>query len=246
MKILFRAGVVVAAAGALVLTPAIAQASPKHTAPSLARSQASVTKQLDVRLGTLQQLTAAVNHSSTVLAAHKATLLSLYATDTAGLTDLKAKVAGDTTVAQVKADATTMVHTYRVYLVVVPMTILTLRADGTAAAADKLAVKVKEAQTKANGTRAVRLAKAAADLTKAADSSQAAATSALAVTPAQIAKGVSPFKAATKSLHQAQVLLSHARALLWSTHWAHHGTHVVGLPGAASWPKLPQSEPSGV
>src|SRR5207244_13562657 len=86
-------------------------------------------------------------------AGHKATRSGLVQADQSGLTALRGKVAGETTLAAVKADDQSMVNDYRIYLLVGPKVRLTVAADlETAAshelrqAADKLASAIAAAK----------------------------------------------------------------------------------------------------
>jgi hypothetical protein len=105
----------------------------------LAAAKRITTARIDGRLAFLKALTVAVNNARALSSSHKSTLSSLINSDTSGLTALKTKVAGETTVDAVKADATSMVNDYRIYLLVGPKVRLVIAADNGTAVAAKLA-----------------------------------------------------------------------------------------------------------
>ena len=118
----------------------------------LKAEQASTTARIDGRLETLHALSMAVGNAKHLTAADHSTLSSLIDSDISGLTSLRAKVAGETTVAAVRADATAMVDDYRVYMLVAPKVHLTNVFDIESAAAsalqkahDRLAARVARA-----------------------------------------------------------------------------------------------------
>jgi len=140
---------------AAVLTSAPAFADP--SAPPLpARLDAAkqvVTARIDGRLATLRALTTAVTAAQHLTSAHKATLTGLIQGDQSGLSALKTKVSGETTLAGVRADEQSVVADYRVYLLVEPKVRLTIAADVEDAvvarlreAADKLAAAIAAAK----------------------------------------------------------------------------------------------------
>lgn len=151
---------------AAILTSAIAvgaAAMPAQAADSatgLQNAKDTVTAGLVGRLSTITDLQNRLASFKDVSAADKATLSALLSTDATALTGLKATVAGETTVAAVKADGKKMVDDYRVYLLVAPkvhlVNALSVEADAVAklhkvhdALADRLA-KDATADTQAN------------------------------------------------------------------------------------------------
>lgn len=86
----------------------------------LKAAQALTTARIDGRIATLNALTLVVNNAKDFAAADRATLSGLIKSDLSGLTSLRGKVAGETTVAAVRADGQAMVDDYRIYLLVVP------------------------------------------------------------------------------------------------------------------------------
>lgn len=150
MKALVRISAV-AAGAALALAAALpAQADSSSASPSpsaaakgagkgsLSAAQALVTSRIDGRLDTLQALTTSINSSKYLASANKTTLANQIGSDTSGLTALKSKVAGETTVSGVRADAVAMVDDYRVYLLMAPQVRLSDGLDAEAAAATTL------------------------------------------------------------------------------------------------------------
>jgi hypothetical protein len=119
------------------------------TSGGLKEAQTLTTARIDGRLETLNALSLAVNNAEHLTSADRASLSSLIKSDVSGLTSLRTKVAGETTVAAVRADAVAMVDDYRIYLLVAPKVHLTNAFDIESAAAatlqklhDKLAARV--------------------------------------------------------------------------------------------------------
>ncbi len=127
MKVLVRAGLMLGAAVVAVGT----MAAPAYAADDtvLAGAKREVTARIDARLSSLHQMQGAVGEAHRLTQAHKSTLDTLLAGDVTGLTALRGKVAGETTLAAVKADADSMVNDYRVYLLVEPQVRLTIAGD---------------------------------------------------------------------------------------------------------------------
>lgn len=149
MKTLVRLGVATAATAALaagVAVPAQAQtlfgsaATTSKTAggTGLDAAKALATSRIDGRLETLHALQLAVTSASHLTSDDRSALSSLISGDISGLTSLRGKVAGETTVAAVRADETTMVDQYRVYMLVAPKVHLTDAFDTEAAAVSTL------------------------------------------------------------------------------------------------------------
>ena len=148
MKALVRISAV-AAGAALALAAALpAQADSSSASPSpsagagkggsLSSAQALVTSRINGRLDTLQALTTSINSSKYLTSSDKTTLANQISSDTTGLTALKSKVAGETTVSAVRTDAVAMVDDYRVYLLMAPQVRLTDALDAETAAATTL------------------------------------------------------------------------------------------------------------
>lgn len=105
---------------------------------SLADWQRAVTVRIDLRLKTLAGLKLAITGATDLSGAHKSTLQDLVSSDTSGLNGLRTKVAGETTVAAVKADGRSMVVDYRIYMLVVPQVRFVIGSDIQAASAARL------------------------------------------------------------------------------------------------------------
>jgi hypothetical protein len=118
-----------------VLGAAPAQASDDD---ALARHQKQVTARIDLRLKALDKGEALIDRKKRLTDAHRGTLSALIDADRTGLTALRAKVAGETTVEGVKADATSMINDYRIFILVAPKLRLTAVADNEAAAITRL------------------------------------------------------------------------------------------------------------
>jgi hypothetical protein len=197
MSVRFRIGA--AAVGTLLAFGAAVLPAQAATADNgnLQKAQKTVTDGIDKRLTSLGDLQTRLAAFKDVSAGDRTTLSTLLSSDVTGLTALKAKVGGETTVEAVRADGKTMVDDYRVYLLVGPKVHLThaLAAETAAdvrltkihdALADKLA-KDSKADTDANEEL---LADMAAQI-KAADARIDGKTSALlALKPGPDAKAI--------------------------------------------------------
>ena len=133
-------------AGVLVAGPAQASDAVEVTVvtralvadEALDRAKAEVTRRIDLRLAALRRYGAAVDNARHLTDAHEATLDALIADDTAGLTALRRKVASETTLAALRADATSMVNDYRIFILVRPKVRLTIAGDAEQAAIRRL------------------------------------------------------------------------------------------------------------
>lgn len=150
MKLLTRVGAV-----ALVAAGIIGGAAPAHAEDGAALEDAKrvVTAQIDGRIAALNAGKKALDAAVRVTPPHRETLGKLLVDDIAGLTALRGKVAGETTLAAVRVDAQIMVNEYRVYLLVGPKVRLTIAGDVGSAAVpalqkvyDRLAAAVEKAK----------------------------------------------------------------------------------------------------
>lgn len=127
---------------AATLTAAVLSiAAPAQAATAddtVARLKQKVTERIDLRLRALERGEARLDRKKHVTDAHRDVLQDLVDADVAGLTALKAKVAGETTAEALKADATSMINDYRIFILVMPKLRLTAVADNEAAATDRL------------------------------------------------------------------------------------------------------------
>jgi hypothetical protein len=128
------------AVAALALGGAIAIAAPALAADTsgLDAAKTAVTNRINLRLTALQRDTTIVAAAKDMTADHRTTLTVLINQDTTGLTALKSKVAGETTLEGVKADAQSMVDDYRVFILVGPKVRLTRAGDVEAVATTRL------------------------------------------------------------------------------------------------------------
>ncbi|GAA1647672.1 hypothetical protein ACFQY4_02035 [Catellatospora bangladeshensis] len=121
--------------------PATRAGSPAATADKAATLDAAkklTTARIDGRLAMLKVSGVAIRNAARLTDAHQAALQKIIDADLAGLTELRAKVAAETTVEAVRADARSMVEDYRVYLLVRPQVHLTVAADVESAALTRL------------------------------------------------------------------------------------------------------------
>jgi hypothetical protein len=137
MNAFARTGLVAAMVVAGLVTtvaPAMA-ADASDTVPGL---KTALTQRIDLRLTALAKDGAAITAAKHLTDADKSTLSTLVSKDTSGLNDLKTKVASETTLAALKADAQSMVDDYRVFILVGPQVRLTVAGDAEAFALDKV------------------------------------------------------------------------------------------------------------
>jgi len=134
----------VIAVGTLALPANAATTSGTDGAAALTKAKATVTDGITDRLTTLGKLQSALAGYKDVSDSARGTLTQVLSSDVSGLTALKAKVAGETTVAAVRADGKAMIDDYRVYILVAPKVHLTHALDVEGTALAKL-VKVHDA-----------------------------------------------------------------------------------------------------
>jgi hypothetical protein len=124
----------VAIAGAIAVgTPALAA-----DGAGVDAAKTALTNRINLRLTALQRDTTVIDGAKNLSAGHKSTLQALVSQDTAGMNTLKTKVAGETTLDALKADATSMVNDYRIFILVGPKVRLTSASDAELAAFAKL------------------------------------------------------------------------------------------------------------
>jgi hypothetical protein len=110
-------------------------------APADARLDAAkkvVIARIDGRLAALKAHSVTVQNAKHLSSSHKSTLAGLIAADQSGLSALRTKVTGETTLAAVKADDQHMVQDFRIYILVGPKVRLTVAADAESAAIPEL------------------------------------------------------------------------------------------------------------
>jgi hypothetical protein len=114
---------------ALVATPAYADTSTKLDA-----AKKVVIARIDGRLAALKAHSVTVQNAQHLSSSHKTALEGLISADQSGLSALRTKVTGETTLAAVKADDQHMVQDFRIYILVGPKVRLTVAADAESAA----------------------------------------------------------------------------------------------------------------
>lgn len=217
------AGAAVAAVAALgPATAALADTTTTSTSVSLWQQvQHKVAEALSDRQATLAKLTSSVGSNKYLSSGDRQTLQGLLAAETQGINQLAQEVGSatpqTTTIAQLRQDAFTMVHQYRVYLVMAPQVHLTEAADTQAAVEAKLTALEPKIQaaiaTAGNPPAAVE---AYNDLvTQVHNASvatgQAGIPAVLAVTPPGFPGDGGPLASARTTLHAAQGDLQSAR-----------------------------------
>jgi hypothetical protein len=119
MKKLIRTGAV-AVGAAIAVTAALPAQAATATNARLTVAQQLTEARINGRLATLRALDLVVTSAQDLTSSDRATLGGVVQSDLSGLTALDTKVAAETTVAGVRADAVSMVDDYRVYLLVWP------------------------------------------------------------------------------------------------------------------------------
>ncbi|WP_130510795.1 hypothetical protein [Krasilnikovia cinnamomea] len=130
--------VVVGAAALAVTLGAGAPARADVADKPLDKAKTVVTARIDKRLAALQRFDATLGKAGRVQAGHRAALDKLIDDQRAGLTALRAKVAGESTAAAVKTDAQSMVDDFRVFILTGPKVRLTKAIDTELAVVAKL------------------------------------------------------------------------------------------------------------
>jgi hypothetical protein len=138
-----------ACAGLVLAVPAIALAATPTTAPTggqaLSTIQAKAAAAIADRLTSLGTAIPSVTANQVITPADRSTLLATLNHDVAGLTALRATIAGDTTAKQAATDAATIYTTYRVYALALPQVRYAEAADDLTGG---VLPKLVDAQTK--------------------------------------------------------------------------------------------------
>ena len=170
--------------------------------------KAAVTYRINLRLTALARDTTVIGAAKNLSADHRNTLQDLDNQDTSGLTALRTKVAGETTLAALKADATSMVDDYRIFILVGPKVRLTSAGDTELAATgrlrgvhDKLADLVAKAKAAGTDTGAAdqALADMSAALDKAGSDTHGQVATLLAISPGPDGAGIQAKVAAVRA-----------------------------------------------
>lgn len=222
MKTLTRLGVATAATAALaagVALPAQAQSAFGTAATTTSKTsgttgldaaKALANSRIDGRLETLHALQLAVANAPHLTSNDRSTLSSLITGDISGLTSLRGKVGSETTVSAVRADETTMVDQYRVYLLVGPKVHLADAFDTEAAAEstlqkvhDKLAARLTKQPGGATAAEQSQLADLQTQLRNAQQAESGKVATLLAIAPGADANAIhdalSPLVTAAKA-----------------------------------------------
>jgi hypothetical protein len=173
-------------------------------------AKALATSRIDGRLETLHALQLAVNDDSRLTASDRSALSTLISGDISGLTSLRGKVGGESTVSAVRADETTMVDQYRVYLLVVPKVHLTNAFDIESAVDstlqkvhDELAARLAEEPGGGTATEKLQLADLQTQLQNAQQAESGKVSTLLAIQPGPDANAIhsalSPLTTAAKN-----------------------------------------------
>jgi len=114
--------------------------SPECSTSIFTAAQQKVEGELADRVTQLEDLAGRVNGSTTVTSGDKSALTDqITGTELPGIQALQTAVQGDTTCAQLRTDAHSMVYDYRVYLVMTPETDLVLATDTAGAVETQMA-----------------------------------------------------------------------------------------------------------
>jgi hypothetical protein len=191
-----------------------------------------VEKQLADRQQRLSDLTSEVSKASHLTSSDRATLSSDLSSETAGINALAAKVPNDTTWAELRADAKSMLDGYRVFVVMSPQVHETIAADTAAAIEQKLQaaepqiealIKYEQSQGKNVGAAQTAYDALVAEVDQAASDTNGVAAVVLAQTPAGYPGNKTVFTNARSNLEQARSALHTARGDLQTI------VHVLGL-----------------
>lgn len=105
------------------------------------------------RLGTLNKLSAKITGMTKLTDADKTTLTGEITDEINGLTALKTKLDGDTTVADARADAQSIINDYRVYALVMPKVFLVKTADDQQVAEARLTALAVKLQARIDAAK---------------------------------------------------------------------------------------------
>jgi len=154
-----------------VAAPAYASdPTPTAEGRTVEAAKTAVLRRIDLRLAALRRMDQRIERCRHLTDPHQATLQGFVDGATSGLTALRAKVAAETTIPALRADAQTMVHDYRVFILRGPQVHGACTADNETAAvarlrevAEKLAAGVAKAEQDGKDTTAAEADLAAMD-----------------------------------------------------------------------------------
>jgi hypothetical protein len=236
--LLSRVGAAVLVAGAVLAVPGAAMAAGSAqpgsvawtasahpvrlvaaTGASFATAKAVVENDLALRQQRLTNLTAEVAAATDLTSADKATLSSSIASDTSGIDALVAKVPGDTTWAELRADAKAVVQDYRVFVVMSPQAHLAIAADTASSVCARLQaaepqiealIKFDQGQGKNVSAAEAAYQSLVSEVTTAMGDVSGVSASVLATTPAAYPGNVSVFTGGRANLIGARGALATA------------------------------------
>lgn len=167
--------------------------------------------EIDRRLETLEKLQAAIDRAQALTDDHEAALEKIITATTAGLRDLRAEIAADTALAELRDDLRRVVTDFRVYVLVARQVWLVIGDDRAAAGVAKAATAAGRVE------EAVAAAEAAGKDTAASRAHVAALTSAITAAKAAIEGDAAAVLAQTPTgwnAGQAKPILDAARSSL--------------------------------
>ncbi|HEY5442758.1 MAG TPA: hypothetical protein VIJ68_04430 [Candidatus Saccharimonadales bacterium] len=145
----------------LALAPASALAAAKSTSATSATDQAKLkliinrgNNEITRRLATLKTLSSKISGATKLTADDKTSLSGEVNDETSGLTALQTKLDADTTVADARTDAQSIISGYRVYALIVPKVNLIKTADDQQVAEGKLAALAPKLQSRITAAQA--------------------------------------------------------------------------------------------
>jgi hypothetical protein len=218
--LVLTAGMVVSTAGAAMAQagsgPAGGRVRVAVAGERLDQVRARCEAAVDRRLPALDRLKRLVTDAKWLTDQHRSTLTGQIDAEAAGLTALKAKIAGDGDLETLVADCRSIVHDYRVFMAMVPKTRLVMAADRIPAAANKLTelagrlqtrIDEAEADGKGVGDAQDALDEMKARIEAATDAADGVADKVLPIEPQDYADSRSLIREARKSIGDAREAL---------------------------------------
>jgi hypothetical protein len=175
INVALRVALALSLGAALAVTAAAAPAYASDPTPTaegrtVEGAKTAVLRRIDLRLAALRRMDQRIERCRHLTDGHQSTLQGIVDGATSGLTTLRTKVAAETTIRALRADAQTMVHDYRVFILRGPQVHGACTADNEAAAvarlrevAEKLAAGVAKAEQDGKDTTAAEADLAAMD-----------------------------------------------------------------------------------
>jgi hypothetical protein len=200
------------AVAALVAAPAPAGAQGGGLAAARAACDAAVAK----RVASLGEVKGKVDAAAHLTAPDKSTLDSQIDAASTGLTQLRATIDADTTLAKLRTDCRVVVTGFRVYLVLIPKAYLVVAADRAEAAGDALnrLAGLLQARVAAAQARGRNVTSAGGYVSDIGIKVQAAQSAAAAVPASVLALQATGYPANRQTLVTARTSLATARGAL--------------------------------